>query len=385
MLRGTRSYFGLPKLTDRYWDPMWASAQEKGCPVNFHIASGDVDLFDDGIRDNGAARQLRGMGVPFFMANVQGDRQARSPAASATASPTSSSCRSRAASGGSRSPSRPRLAVAELRRAQGAPRVRPPAERVLQAARSTAASGSRGRHRGRDRPDRRRQHPVRDRLPAPDQHVARTGELPQRPDEYLREVFGDLDVDSMRKILHDNAARDLPPRLSSGRRTQWSGESGATRAASWARPRVGRRPSRVPRNHNSIGMPACSSWCAGHLADEVGARRIVEVDEHHRVRRRVRRMHLVGHDRPGVQRGVAGDRLPASVPAPQWRQYMRGTCRTASQSLHCRTTSSPLAAARRSHRCRGRRQRVAGGGRVVVISVSPSSGSGRCPEAAVSM
>ena len=29
----------------------------------------------------------------------------------------------------------------------------------------------------------------------------------QRPDEYIREVFGGLDHDSMRKVLHDNAAR----------------------------------------------------------------------------------------------------------------------------------------------------------------------------------
>ena len=29
----------------------------------------------------------------------------------------------------------------------------------------------------------------------------------QRPDEYLREVFSGLDRDSMRKVLHDNAAR----------------------------------------------------------------------------------------------------------------------------------------------------------------------------------
>jgi uncharacterized protein len=29
----------------------------------------------------------------------------------------------------------------------------------------------------------------------------------QRPDDYLRDVFGDIDVVSMRKILHDNAAR----------------------------------------------------------------------------------------------------------------------------------------------------------------------------------
>jgi predicted TIM-barrel fold metal-dependent hydrolase len=29
----------------------------------------------------------------------------------------------------------------------------------------------------------------------------------QRPDEYLRDVFAEVDADSLRKILHDNAAR----------------------------------------------------------------------------------------------------------------------------------------------------------------------------------
>ena len=38
------SAFVLPRLTDRHWDPMWASAQEKGLPVNFHIASGDMSV-----------------------------------------------------------------------------------------------------------------------------------------------------------------------------------------------------------------------------------------------------------------------------------------------------------------------------------------------------
>jgi uncharacterized protein len=29
----------------------------------------------------------------------------------------------------------------------------------------------------------------------------------QRPDEYLREVFSDVPLEALRKILHDNAAR----------------------------------------------------------------------------------------------------------------------------------------------------------------------------------
>jgi predicted TIM-barrel fold metal-dependent hydrolase len=64
-------YFGLPVLTDRYWDPMWASAQEKGLPVNFHIASGDLDLFKIGHPDNGVHANYASMGVSFFMGNAR--------------------------------------------------------------------------------------------------------------------------------------------------------------------------------------------------------------------------------------------------------------------------------------------------------------------------
>jgi predicted TIM-barrel fold metal-dependent hydrolase len=38
------SSYGLPILADRHWDPVWASAQEKGLTVNFHIGSSDGTL-----------------------------------------------------------------------------------------------------------------------------------------------------------------------------------------------------------------------------------------------------------------------------------------------------------------------------------------------------
>ncbi len=34
--------FGLPYLHDPHWDRLWATAQELGTPVNFHIGSGDI-------------------------------------------------------------------------------------------------------------------------------------------------------------------------------------------------------------------------------------------------------------------------------------------------------------------------------------------------------
>jgi predicted TIM-barrel fold metal-dependent hydrolase len=32
--------WGLPTLSEAYWDPLWAAAQERGLPVNFHIGGG---------------------------------------------------------------------------------------------------------------------------------------------------------------------------------------------------------------------------------------------------------------------------------------------------------------------------------------------------------
>lgn len=65
------SYFGLPALCDRHWDPMWASAQEKGFPINFHIASAGTDLFQAGHPDNGVHANYAAMGVSFFLANAR--------------------------------------------------------------------------------------------------------------------------------------------------------------------------------------------------------------------------------------------------------------------------------------------------------------------------
>ena len=63
--------FGLPKLTDRFWDPMWRSAEEKGLPVNFHIASGEMDMFEVGVPENGEHANYALMGISFFMGNAK--------------------------------------------------------------------------------------------------------------------------------------------------------------------------------------------------------------------------------------------------------------------------------------------------------------------------
>ena len=65
------SFFGAPELTDRYWDPVWASAQEKGLSVNFHIASGDDGLLRSGHPANGDHANFAALGVSLFLSNAR--------------------------------------------------------------------------------------------------------------------------------------------------------------------------------------------------------------------------------------------------------------------------------------------------------------------------
>ena len=40
VLTDSPEVWGCPVLSDRHWDPLWAAAQERGLPVNFHIGGG---------------------------------------------------------------------------------------------------------------------------------------------------------------------------------------------------------------------------------------------------------------------------------------------------------------------------------------------------------
>ncbi|MGE0684625.1 MAG: amidohydrolase family protein, partial [Candidatus Binatia bacterium] len=44
--------WGLPFLNDPHWDPLWAEAQERGLPVNFHIGSGIIPGMWAGLESN---------------------------------------------------------------------------------------------------------------------------------------------------------------------------------------------------------------------------------------------------------------------------------------------------------------------------------------------
>ena len=68
---GVPEAWGQPHLTDRYWDRMWAKAQEMGLPVNFHIASGDIsDIGKDSNPQNGPQANYAMLGVSYFMGNA---------------------------------------------------------------------------------------------------------------------------------------------------------------------------------------------------------------------------------------------------------------------------------------------------------------------------
>jgi predicted TIM-barrel fold metal-dependent hydrolase len=36
--------WGLPSIHEKHWDPLWARAEERGMPCNFHIGAGGVDI-----------------------------------------------------------------------------------------------------------------------------------------------------------------------------------------------------------------------------------------------------------------------------------------------------------------------------------------------------
>jgi uncharacterized protein len=71
ILGGQPEFFGQPKLTDPYWDPLWASAQEKGLPIDFHIASGDLSNFHLHHPSVGEHAAFSGLAVMFTMENVK--------------------------------------------------------------------------------------------------------------------------------------------------------------------------------------------------------------------------------------------------------------------------------------------------------------------------
>lgn len=68
---GVPEAWGQPDLTDRYWDRLWAACQEARVPVNFHIASGNIADVGKGNPANGDHANYAMGGVSYFMGNAQ--------------------------------------------------------------------------------------------------------------------------------------------------------------------------------------------------------------------------------------------------------------------------------------------------------------------------
>jgi predicted TIM-barrel fold metal-dependent hydrolase len=61
--------FGQPRLTDRYWDPVWAAAQAAELSISFHIGSGDLYNILDGSQGIGVRAGLGKIASLAFMGN----------------------------------------------------------------------------------------------------------------------------------------------------------------------------------------------------------------------------------------------------------------------------------------------------------------------------
>ncbi len=202
-------HFGLPGLDERHWDPMWSLCQEAGLPINFHIATGDNGLLQySGHPDNGKHANYASMGVSFFMGNARTIAQLicggvchRFPTLDFVS----------VESGIGWIPFA--LAALDWQWMNCGVHLEHPEYELLpseyfQRQIYGCFWFEDGHGQGRHRHPRRRQHPLRDRLPAPDEHVARAGVGGDAPGRLPgADVRRNCPRTSLRKILHDNAAR----------------------------------------------------------------------------------------------------------------------------------------------------------------------------------
>jgi len=64
--------FGQPALADPHWNPIWATAQDLGLTINFHIGSGDLTQLRGGYRGNGRQANYAKQTVMIFLDNSRG-------------------------------------------------------------------------------------------------------------------------------------------------------------------------------------------------------------------------------------------------------------------------------------------------------------------------
>ena len=61
--------FGLPRITEDHWDPIWNQAQDMGLSINFHIGSGDLTELRNVTVDNGRQAAYAKSTVKLFLDN----------------------------------------------------------------------------------------------------------------------------------------------------------------------------------------------------------------------------------------------------------------------------------------------------------------------------
>jgi predicted TIM-barrel fold metal-dependent hydrolase len=70
IMTGEPFFWSMPKLADPHWDRLWAMCQDAELSVNFHIGSGDMSIFDRAYDGAGEHANYAGFGVQFGISNV---------------------------------------------------------------------------------------------------------------------------------------------------------------------------------------------------------------------------------------------------------------------------------------------------------------------------
>jgi uncharacterized protein len=71
LFTGEPHVFGLPRLYDKYWDPLWSAARAAELPISFHIGSADLgaELTPEQTKAEGVAINSARVGSKLFLAN----------------------------------------------------------------------------------------------------------------------------------------------------------------------------------------------------------------------------------------------------------------------------------------------------------------------------
>ncbi len=71
MMSSQTEDWNMPELASPHWDPLWAAAEERGLPINFHVASGDISKTGDNPFGKLDRATFASMPVWFTIANAR--------------------------------------------------------------------------------------------------------------------------------------------------------------------------------------------------------------------------------------------------------------------------------------------------------------------------